>query len=59
MTKMATKFTVKESSPLIDFLLEPVASRPQLFQSDNLHPVAEAQPLILDHIWPAIAPLLK
>ena len=42
-----------------DFLLEPVASRPQLFQADNLHPLAEAQPLILDHVWPAIAPLLK
>ena len=48
-----------KKAPLIDFLLEPVASRPQLFQSDNLHPVAEAQPLILDHVWPAIAPLLK
>lgn len=46
-------------APLIDFLLEPVASRPQLFQADNLHPLAEAQPLILDHVWPAIAPLLK
>ena len=22
-------------------------------------PVAEAQPLILDHVWPTIAPLLK
>ena len=44
---------------LIEFLLEPVASQPQLFQADNLHPVAEAQPLILDHVWPAIAPLLK
>jgi len=44
---------------LLPFLLEPVASRPRLFQADNLHPVAEAQPLILDHIWPALAPLLK
>ena len=45
--------------PLIDFLLEPIARKPQLFQSDNLHPLAEAQPLILDHVWPALAPLLK
>ena len=48
-----------KKTPLVDFLLEPVASRPQLFQADNLHPLAEAQPLILDHVWPAIAPLLK
>jgi acyl-CoA thioesterase-1 len=46
-------------APLIEFLLEPVAARPQLFQGDNLHPLAEAQPLILDHVWPALAPLLK
>jgi len=46
-------------APLIDFLLEPVAANPRYFQSDNLHPLAEAQPLILDHVWPAIAPLLK
>ena len=46
-------------TPLLPFLLEPVATRPQLFQADNLHPLAEAQPLILDHVWPALAPLLK
>jgi acyl-CoA thioesterase-1 len=45
--------------PLVDFLLEPVADRPQLFQSDNLHPLAEAQPMILEHLWPTLAPLLK
>lgn len=44
---------------LLPFLLEPVASRPELFQSDNLHPTAAAQPLILDHVWAALAPLLK
>ena len=49
----------RKKTALIDFLLEPVASQPRLFQADNLHPVAEAQPLILDHLWPALAPLLK
>jgi len=48
-----------KKTPLIDFLLEPLNTKPQLFQADNLHPQAEAQPLILDHIWPALAPLLK
>lgn len=46
-------------TPLIEFLLAGVAARAELFQSDNLHPTAEAQPLILDHVWPALAPLLK
>jgi len=44
---------------LLPFLLEPVAARPEFFQADQLHPVAAAQPLILDHLWPALAPLLK
>ncbi len=44
---------------LLPFLLEPVASRPELFLPDNLHPTAEAQSLILDHVWVALAPLLK
>lgn len=44
---------------LLPFLLEPVARRPELFLPDNLHPTAEAQPLILEHVWGALAPLLK
>ena len=44
---------------LLPFLLEPVATRSDLFLPDNLHPTAAAQPLILDHVWPALLPLLK
>ncbi len=43
----------------LPFLLEPVARRPELFLPDNLHPTAAAQPLILEHVWAALAPLLK
>ncbi|MDE2440867.1 MAG: arylesterase [Betaproteobacteria bacterium] len=48
-----------KKTPLVDFLIEPVAAQPRYFQSDNLHPIAEAEPLILDHIWPTLLPLLK
>ena len=48
-----------KKTALLPFLLEPIASRTGFFQADNLHPTAEAQPLILDHIWPALLPLLK
>jgi acyl-CoA thioesterase-1 len=44
---------------LLDFLLAPVAAERDYFQADNLHPTAAAQPLILDHIWPALLPLLR
>ncbi len=43
----------------VDFLLEGMATRPELFQADNLHPVAEAQPLLLDNVWRGLEPLLK
>jgi len=43
----------------VDFLLDGVATQPGLFQSDNLHPTAEAQALLLDNVWRGLAPLLK
>jgi acyl-CoA thioesterase-1 len=44
---------------LAPFLLEGMAEQRELFQSDNLHPTAQAQPIILDNIWRALAPLLQ
>ncbi len=44
---------------LVDFLLEGVATEPQLFQADNLHPTAAAQPLLLNNVWRGLAPLLQ
>lgn len=43
---------------LLPFLLEPIATDRSAFQSDHLHPVAEAQPKLRDHVWPALEPLL-
>ena len=44
---------------LVDFLLDGIADQPQLFQADNLHPTAEAQPRLLDNVWQGLEPLLK
>jgi acyl-CoA thioesterase I len=44
---------------LLPFLLEPIAANRANFQSDNLHPTAAAQPRLRDHVWPALAPLLR
>ena len=46
------------NAPLVPFLLEGMASDPKLMQDDGLHPVAAAEPKVLDTVWPAIAPLL-
>ena len=43
---------------LLPFLLEPIASDRANFQDDNLHPTAAVQGQLLDHVWPALQPLL-
>ncbi|MFZ2853909.1 MAG: arylesterase [Rhodocyclaceae bacterium] len=48
-----------QKTALVDFLLDGVATHANLFQSDNLHPTAEAQPHLLDNVWNVLAPLLK
>jgi acyl-CoA thioesterase I len=37
--------------PSVPFMLKDVADKPELMQSDQLHPTAEAQPQILDNVW--------
>ncbi|MCB1956506.1 MAG: arylesterase [Rhodocyclaceae bacterium] len=44
--------------PLLDFLLEPIALDRSQFQSDGLHPIAEAQPALMRHVLAALEPLL-
>lgn len=48
---------VSHDVPLLPFLLEGIAEERSLMQADGLHPTAVAQPLILDNIWPSLAPL--
>src|SRR5690606_16603829 len=40
---------------LVPFLLEGVALDPALIQDDGLHPNAQAQPRLLDNVWPVLA----
>ena len=49
----------KQRIALVPFLLEGVADRPELFQSDQLHPTAAAQARILENVWGALEPLLR
>lgn len=41
------------------FMLNGIADKPALFQADRLHPTEQAQPALLDNVWPALKPLLK
>jgi acyl-CoA thioesterase-1 len=49
----------KSRVPLVPFLLDGVADRRELFLPDQLHPSAEAQPIILANVWPTLEPLLR
>ncbi|MBE0612955.1 MAG: arylesterase [Burkholderiales bacterium] len=44
---------------LAPFLFEGMEQRRELFQADNLHPTAAAQPILMENIWKALVPLLK
>jgi len=48
----------EDKVPLVPFLLAGVADHPELFQADQLHPTAAAQPALLDNVWRTLAPLL-
>jgi acyl-CoA thioesterase-1 len=48
----------RERVALVPFLMEGMATRSDLFQSDGLHPTTAGQPLLLDNIWPRLRPLL-
>lgn len=43
---------------LVPFFLEGFANRPDMFQGDRIHPTADAQPIMLDNVWPTLKPLL-
>ncbi|RQS65362.1 arylesterase [Burkholderia sp. Bp8963] len=44
--------------PLVPFLLAGIENRPEMFQSDQIHPARQAQGVLLDNVWPSLKPLL-
>ncbi len=46
-------------SDFVPFLLEPIAQDRSYFQADGIHPTAEAQPLLVDHVMPALLEILE
>lgn len=49
----------EQNVPLVPFLLDRFAERREMFQSDGIHPTAEAQELIVDTVWKQLVPMLK
>ena len=44
---------------LVPFFLEPIATNRDYFQRDGVHPTAEAQPLLVEHVIPALKSLIN
>jgi acyl-CoA thioesterase-1 len=57
--RVFSEVSKKEAAPLVPFLLDGIADKPQYFQADALHPTAEGQAQLLDNVWGGLAPLLK
>ncbi|MDR5738427.1 arylesterase [Caballeronia sp. LZ016] len=43
---------------LVPFLLAGIEDKPTMFQPDQIHPTVQAQPLLLNNVWPTLKPLL-
>ena len=57
--KVFAELSREQKAPLVPFMLEGFGDNLEYFQPDRIHPNERAQPLILETIWPKLAPLLK
>jgi acyl-CoA thioesterase-1 len=49
----------QHKTALLPYLFEGFGEKYEMFQSDRIHPTAEAQEAVLKNVWPALRPLLK
>ena len=52
------KVATKTGAELVPFVLEGIGGVPSMMQRDGIHPAAEAQPRLLDNVWPMLKPML-
>jgi len=53
------RLSEKYDIELLPFFLEDIFDKPGMLMEDGIHPTAEAQPLILEKLWPELTPLLE
>jgi acyl-CoA thioesterase-1 len=56
--KVYQRLSDKHPIAWVPFLLAGLANERNMFQPDGLHPIAEAQGMMLDNVWPVLRPLL-
>ena len=45
--------------PLVPFFLDGIYDQDNLMQDDGIHPTEEAQPRLLENVWPTLEPMLR
>ena len=53
------ELAVELNVSLVGNFIDDIGVDPSLMQSDGIHPTAEAQPLLLDNVWPTLSDHLK
>jgi len=54
--KLYQQLANEEQIELLPFFLEGVATKPDLFQADRLHPNVKAQSILFNNVWGSMAP---
>jgi acyl-CoA thioesterase-1 len=49
----------KHAIPLVPSIFEGFGYKRELFQPDGIHPIASAQPLMMETVWKGLEPMLK
>jgi acyl-CoA thioesterase I len=56
--RLYRSLALKHNTALVPLLLAGFETNESFFQADRIHPSANAQPLILENLWPTLRPLL-
>ncbi|WP_347330303.1 arylesterase [Marinimicrobium locisalis] len=57
-TSVYPELAKEKGVALVPFMLEGVATKREMMQNDGIHPNAQAQPAILNNVWPVLKSLL-
>lgn len=58
-TEMYPNLSDQYDTALVPFFLDGIYNGDGLMQDDGIHPTSEAQPLLLENVWPHLQPLLQ
>ncbi|MFM1859037.1 MAG: hypothetical protein RL133_537 [Pseudomonadota bacterium] len=56
--RLYRSLALRHNTALVPLLLAGFETNESLFQADRIHPNANAQPLMLENLWPTLRPLL-